>query len=65
QRLDGLASGAKRRRQKDVATELQEVRETAIEALMELRRLAQDLRPRILDDMGLVPALEWLADDLT
>jgi two-component system sensor histidine kinase DegS len=65
QRLDGLASNVKRLRHKDVAADLQEVRGTAIEALMELRRLAQDLRPRILDDMGLVPALEWLADDLT
>lgn len=65
QRLDSLASAVKRRRNKDVAAGLQEVRETTIDALMELRRLAQDLRPRILDDMGLVPALEWLADDLT
>jgi signal transduction histidine kinase len=65
QRLDSLASSANKRRHKDVASQLQEVRGTAIEALMELRRLAQDLRPRILDDMGLVPALEWLADDLT
>jgi two-component system sensor histidine kinase DegS len=65
QRLDRLASNVNRLRHKDVAADLQEVRVTAIEALMELRRLAQDLRPRILDDMGLVPALEWLADDLT
>ncbi|UCH86156.1 MAG: PAS domain S-box protein [Dehalococcoidia bacterium] len=65
QRLDSLASSANKRRNKDVTAELQEVRGTTIEALMELRRLAQDLRPRILDDMGLVPALEWLADDLT
>jgi PAS domain S-box-containing protein len=64
QRLDSLASSAKKRRDRDVAAELQEVRGITIEALTELRRLAQDLRPRILDDMGLVPALEWLADDL-
>ncbi|GAI37297.1 unnamed protein product, partial [marine sediment metagenome] len=24
----------------------------------------QDLRPRILDDLGLIPALEWMAEDL-
>jgi len=65
QRLDSLASSANKRRNRDVAAELREVRGTSIEALTELRRLAQDLRPRILDDMGLVPALEWLADDLT
>jgi two-component system sensor histidine kinase DegS len=65
QRLDSLALTVRRWRHKDVATELQEVRGTAVEALMELRRLAHDLRPRILDDMGLVPAVEWLADELT
>jgi len=64
QRLDGLASTANRGHHRDGATELQEVRRSVVEALTELRRLAQDLRPRILDDMGLVPALEWLADDL-
>ncbi|KPJ48723.1 MAG: hypothetical protein AMJ38_04655 [Dehalococcoidia bacterium DG_22] len=65
QRLDSLALTVRRWRHKDVATELQEVRGNAIGALMELRRLAHDLRPRILDDMGLVPAVEWLADELT
>lgn len=64
QRLDSLAPTVGRKQGKDGAAELQEVRKTVVEALTELRRLAQDLRPRILDDMGLVPALEWLADDL-
>jgi signal transduction histidine kinase len=64
QRLDGLTATVSRRQHEDLAARLQEVRGTAVEALTELRRLAQDLRPRILDDMGLVPALEWLADDL-
>ena len=65
QRLDSLASTVGQWRHEDMAADLREVRGTAVEALMGLRRLAHDLRPRILDDIGLVPALEWLADDLT
>ena len=30
-----------------------------------IKRYAQALRPRILDDLGLVPALKWLAQELT
>jgi PAS domain S-box-containing protein len=29
-----------------------------------IRRLSQDLRPSILDDLGLYPSLEWLVDEL-
>ena len=29
-----------------------------------VRRFSQDLRPSILDDLGMVPALEWLITDL-
>lgn len=36
-----------------------------IEAVIqELRRFSRDLRPSVLDDLGLLPALESLADDL-
>lgn len=30
-----------------------------------VRRFSQDLRPSVLDDLGLVPALEWLAANLS
>ncbi|KVE36857.1 PAS domain S-box protein [Burkholderia sp. BDU5] len=30
-----------------------------------VRRIAADLRPVMLDDLGLVPAIEWLANDFT
>jgi signal transduction histidine kinase len=29
------------------------------------RRIAADLRPMLLDDLGLVPAIEWLVDNFT
>jgi len=35
------------------------------EVLQEVRHFSRDLRPSILDDLGLLPALEWLADQLT
>lgn len=30
-----------------------------------IRRIASDLRPPMLDDLGLIAAVEWLADDFT
>lgn len=31
--------------------------------LQEVRRFSRDLRPSILDDLGLIPALEWLSEE--
>ncbi|MGD9795493.1 MAG: sensor histidine kinase, partial [Acidimicrobiia bacterium] len=42
-----------------------EARELVVEALDEVRRLAFDLRPTVLDDVGLVAAVRRLAGDLT
>lgn len=43
---------------------LKKIREMADSALKGVRRFSQDLRPSILDDLGLVPALEWLIANL-
>jgi PAS domain S-box-containing protein len=43
---------------------LKELHEMADSALQGVRRFSQDLRPSILDDLGLVPALEWLIANL-
>jgi signal transduction histidine kinase len=43
------------------ARELEEARALAGRSLDELRRLMHDLRPAVLDDLGLVPALRWYA----
>ena len=47
-----------------VVERLKVLRETANSMLEGVRRFSQDLRPSILDDLGLVPALEWLLDNL-
>jgi two-component system sensor histidine kinase DegS len=41
------------------------LRQQAERILDGIHRFSQDLRPSVLDDLGLVPALEWLASDLT
>ena len=41
------------------------IRDTAISVSNELRRLSLDLRPGILDNLGLIPALRWLANNLS
>jgi DNA-binding NarL/FixJ family response regulator len=42
---------------------VQELRDLTACALDEVRRVALDLRPTILDDLGLGPALEWRVDE--
>ncbi|MBI4338065.1 MAG: sensor histidine kinase [Chloroflexi bacterium] len=64
QRLDRLASGKGGQVDAEAAAELRDVRELAVRTGEELRRILWDLRPRILDDMGLLPALEWLVDEV-
>jgi PAS domain S-box-containing protein len=44
---------------------LQEVREHLIHVEEQLRHLSRELRPRILDDLGLPAALEFLANGVT
>ena len=46
------------------ATALAELRELVVATLQDVRRLAVELRPKALDDFGLVPALERLTTHL-
>jgi signal transduction histidine kinase len=45
-------------------TSFRRLREALDRVEAQLRRLARELRPTILDDLGLAPALEWLAQGL-
>lgn len=54
---------------KEISSQLKarinKVREEIIEISSNVRRLSLDMRPSILDDIGLVPAIEWLANRLS
>jgi two-component system, NarL family, sensor histidine kinase DegS len=63
QKLDKLAS-AQRLKLATVKENLEDIRSQAVKALEGLRATAQGLRPRIIDDLGLVAALEWIAEEL-
>ncbi|AIP33231.1 response regulator [Paraburkholderia xenovorans LB400] len=58
QALDGAASGP-------VREQLQGMRRLIDVTVASVRRIAADLRPVMLDDLGLIPAIEWLATDFT
>jgi two-component system sensor histidine kinase DegS len=63
QKLDALAA-VKGLKTADLKGDIAGLRGQAVDALESLRRCAQGLRPRIIDDLGLEAALEWLAEDL-
>ena len=44
-----------------VRERVRQVRAITIQALGEIRKLILDLRPTLLDDLGLIPALHWYA----
>ncbi len=52
----GLPAGAS-----ELRPRLQAARELAIRTLEDLRKLVYGLRPSMLDDLGLVPAIRWFA----
>ncbi len=59
-RLDMLAS-SESHLAPDTLERLDELREQTDAILAGVRRFSQDLRPPVLDDLGLLPALKWLA----
>jgi len=63
-RLDESAFAGRADLSPYITTEIQEARNSAEEVVDEIRRLSRDLRPSILDDLGLIPAVRWLVKDL-
>jgi len=60
--LLGLKAVEEAKSEAERAEALAAVREQVVETLHDVRRLAVELRPKALDDFGLVPALERLRD---
>ncbi len=46
----------------EIKCSLEEIRDLAIRTLDEIHRVVYQLRPSLLDDLGLVAAVQWLAD---
>jgi PAS domain S-box-containing protein len=63
-RLDALASDPANRLSKQAKDKVTRLHRLAVKILDGLRRYAQELRPAILDHMGLVAALGWMAENL-
>lgn len=63
-RLDSIPSSAGYLSAQDISR-LEELRQHIQRILDGTRRFSQRLRPFILDDLGILPALEWLTSDFT
>lgn len=63
-KLDSFISTNNKLPSKDVSY-FEDLRDLVNNTLHEVRRFSQDLRPSILDDLGLLPALEWLIPELS
>ncbi|CAG9190309.1 Histidine kinase [Paraburkholderia caribensis] len=62
---DQLTSRSGTRERIDAMSRLHGMARTIDATVASLRRIAADLRPVMLDDLGLAPAIEWLANDFT
>jgi PAS domain S-box-containing protein len=63
-RLDALPDQMATLGPEETASQLGQLHEIGVKTLTDLRRYTQKLRPAILDDLGLMAALEWLADGI-
>ena len=61
--VDNIIRDTARLADEDIA-QLKDLRQQIGEALKGMRRFTQELRPSILDDLGLLPAVGWLTGEL-
>ncbi|HET7753052.1 MAG TPA: ATP-binding protein [Anaeromyxobacteraceae bacterium] len=59
----GVERAAQALRQEGRPVPLEEVKQLAVSALDEVHRLIRDLRPSVLDDLGLYSAVRWYAEN--
>lgn len=64
-RLQSLLKREGNKISQQLIQQLEYIRDTIFHVTEELRKLSLDLRPSILDDIGLLEALRWLADNLS
>ncbi len=62
--VDNIASRAEKYLPQELISELGRLYELSQQTYQGIKRYAQALRPRILDDLGLVPAIKWLAEEI-
>lgn len=62
--ISGLRTLSDQSEQPDVARRMRELRQIAQLALKDIRQIALGLRPSLLDDLGLAPALERVAAEV-
>jgi PAS domain S-box-containing protein len=59
-RVENIRSGLVKGRSRASARELEEMASMVQDNIQEVRRIQRALRPPILDDLGIVPAISWL-----
>jgi PAS domain S-box-containing protein len=62
--IDNIASQSDNSLSGELRNELDELYELSKQIYQGVKRYAQALRPGILDDLGLVPAIKWLAQEV-
>jgi two-component system sensor histidine kinase DegS len=62
--IDNVTSKADNYSPQELKNELEKLYELSQQIYQGIKRYAQALRPGILDDLGLVPALQWLAEEI-